>query len=179
MSNISEPNSQHTSTLKPHIHMLRGNPPHVKSWRTHHKDYSFGIDPTENTENGENKKISAQLRQRTPKPKPQKTCLGLIRLVENLRKTHHTTRYFRPTPLDPTKNVRHKRFPSSSSTTPKPNPTLKRQFEMLKVDPPGEKIYEIHHPDKSASTQQKIRNMGAIGDSCPGFSTQSKTQTSN
>jgi hypothetical protein len=36
--------------------MLRGTPPHEKSWQTHHKDYSFGIDPTENTKNGKEKK---------------------------------------------------------------------------------------------------------------------------
>jgi hypothetical protein len=62
--------------------------------------------------------------------------------VENLRKTHHTTRSFRPIHLDPTKNERNKRLPPGFSTTPKPNPTLKRQFHMLKVNPPRGKIHE-------------------------------------
>ena len=139
MSNISEPNSQHTSTLKPQIHMLRANPPHEKSWQTHHKDYSFGINPTENTEKGRRRRFLPSYVKALQNPNLKMTCSGLIRLVENLRKTHHTTRYFRPIHLDPTKNERNKRLSPRFSTTPKPNPTLKRQFDMFKANPPRAK----------------------------------------
>ena len=42
----------------------------------------------------------------------------------------------------------------------------------LRLIPRVKKPTKIHHTDKWASTQQKIRKMGATGDSCPGFSTE-------
>lgn len=131
MSNISEPNSQHTSTLKPQIHMLRANPPHEKSWQTHHKDYSFGIDPTENTEKGRKRRFLPSYVNALQNPNLKMTCSGLIRLVENLRKTHHTTHSFRPIRLDPTINERNKITLPFFSTTSKPNPPLQPKLTCL------------------------------------------------
>ena len=42
----------------------------------------------------------------------------------------------------------------------------------IRLIPRVEKSTKIHHTNKSASTNQKIRKMGATRDSCPGFSTQ-------
>ena len=97
-----------------------------------------------NTENGRKKSFLPSYVNTTPNPKPHKmTCLGWIRLAENLRKTPSTIADGSdPIHLDAIKNERNKRLPPSFSTTPKPNPTLKRQFDMHKVNPPCGKIHE-------------------------------------